>query len=319
MVLLYSILSESNAAGEERILSMDTILELEQLSVKYGKETALTIGQPIRILEGDRIGVIGSNGAGKSTLIKSVLGLVSYEGTIKTTLQPWQIATHMQFNEYTTNMPVKYIMEGILDTRIAKNERLQELIRYFEFEECLKKRYHHLSGGQKQRLTIIMVMMQNAPLTFYDEVTSGLDFETRQRLVEKLLSWYRDKDGAVLMVSHYYEELQQFADKLLIMDQGHVLDFGKKKDLFDKYCGNAVLVVDHTPENAGLLSEYPKLISPAHLLSISCENAQKEAEIVKLLIEHDVNYKRSNEDIEMIYVNAKAAYEAEKEERNARA
>lgn len=156
---------------------------------------------------------------------------MDYEGTIQTELKPWQMATHMQFNEYTNNMPVKYVMEGILDTRISTNSRLQELIQYFEFEECLRKRYQHLSGGQKQRMTIIMVMMQNAPLTFYDEVTSGLDFETRQRLVDKLVSWYQNREGTVLMVSHYYEELQQFADKLLILDEGHVLDFGNKKDL----------------------------------------------------------------------------------------
>ena len=207
---------------------MDTLLRLENLSVKYGKDTALSITSPIAIFEGEHIGVIGSNGAGKSTLIKSILGLVDYEGTIQTELKPWQMATHMQFNEYTNNMPVKYVMEGILDTRISTNSRLQELIQYFEFEECLRKRYQHLSGGQKQRMTIIMVMMQNAPLTFYDEVTSGLDFETRQRLVDKLVSWYQNREGTVLMVSHYYEELQQFADKLLILDEGHVLDFGNK-------------------------------------------------------------------------------------------
>ncbi len=294
---------------------MDTLLRLENLSVKYGKDTALSITSPIAIFEGEHIGVIGSNGAGKSTLIKSILGLVDYEGTIQTELKPWQMATHMQFNEYTNNMPVKYVMEGILDTRISTNSRLQELIQYFEFEECLRKRYQHLSGGQKQRMTIIMVMMQNAPLTFYDEVTSGLDFETRQRLVDKLVSWYQNREGTVLMVSHYYEELQQFADKLLILDEGHVLDFGNKKDLFDKYCGNAVLVVERTEKASQLLKKYKQLVSPAHSISVSCETPEIEMEIVRLLIANDINYKRSNEDIELIYVNAKAAYEAKKEER----
>ena len=70
-------------------------------------------------------------------------------------------------------------------TKSAEDKKLSELISYFEFEDCLRKRYSSLSGGQKQRFTIILVMMQEAPLTFYDEVTSGLDFETRQKLVEK--------------------------------------------------------------------------------------------------------------------------------------
>lgn len=169
------------------------LLTIQNLKVCYGSETALTIDRPIVIEKGDRIGVIGSNGAGKTTLVRSILGLVNYKGTIRTDLSPEQMAAHMQFNEYTDSMPVKYIMEAILATRISQNPKLKELISYLEFEPCLKKKYSRLSGGQKQRFTIILVMMQDAPLTFYDEVTSGLDFETRQKLVEKLAGWYRDK------------------------------------------------------------------------------------------------------------------------------
>ena len=74
------------------------LLAVERLTVHYGKDTALDIETPILIEEGDRIGIIGSNGAGKSTLIKSILGLVNYEGRIRTRLTVEQIATHMQSN-----------------------------------------------------------------------------------------------------------------------------------------------------------------------------------------------------------------------------
>ena len=141
------------------------LLSIQNLTVRYGQDTALSIQEPIVIEDGDRVGVIGSNGAGKSTLIKSILGLVNYQGTIRTELTPEQIAVHMQFNEYTDTMPVKYIMEAILDTKISKNKKLQDLIAYFEFEDCLRKKFTKLSGGQKQRFTIILVMMQDAPLT----------------------------------------------------------------------------------------------------------------------------------------------------------
>lgn len=288
---------------------MQTLLSIQNLTVRYGKDVALQIEEPIIMEEGDRIGVIGSNGAGKSTLIKSILGITAYEGTIETSLKPEEMATHMQFNEYTNTMPVKYIMEAILDTKIGKNKKLSELISYFEFEDCLKKRYSNLSGGQKQRFTIILVMMQEAPLTFYDEVTSGLDFETRQRLMEKLVEWYRDKECGLFVVSHYYEELEQLAEKLLILDKGHVIAFGKKDELFHKYCGKAVFVLDNSVENRKLLAHYQKLESPAHLLALPCNDLETERELTDLFIQNNVNYKRSNQDIEMIYVNAKAAYE----------
>ena len=156
------------------------LMTIRQLRVRYGNQMALDIGKPIAFEKGERIGVIGSNGAGKSTLVKALLGLVHYEGNVVTRLKPEQMAVHMQFNEYVTSMPVRYIMEAILDTKIRGNKELQELISFFDFESCLSRRFNALSGGQKQKFTIIMVMFQKAELTFFDEVTSGLDFETRQ-------------------------------------------------------------------------------------------------------------------------------------------
>lgn len=283
------------------------LLSIENLTVRYGADTALSIDSPIQIEEGDRVGVIGSNGAGKTTLLKAILGLVPYQGVIRTGLRPEEMAVHMQFNEYTDAMPVRHIMEAVLGTRIARDRKLQELIAFFEFEDCLRKKYSKLSGGQKQRFTIIMVMMQEAALTFYDEVTSGLDFETRQRLVEKLVEWYRGKRESFLMVSHYYEELDQLAQKLLILERGLVLDYGPKEELFRKYCGRAVIVVNHCEENEKLLSGFRRLAAPAHLIALSCESAETERKITDLLQENDVNYKRSNNDIEILYTNAKAA------------
>lgn len=281
------------------------LLSIQNLTVCYGADTALSISEPIDIEEGDRVGVIGSNGAGKTTLIKSILGIVPYQGSIRTQLKPEQMAVHMQFNEYTDNMPVKYVMEAILGTKIAGNRKLRELIDFFEFGDCLRKKYSKLSGGQKQRFTIIMVMMQEAALTFYDEVTSGLDFETRQKLVEKLVEWYQGKRESLVVVSHYYEELDQLADKLLILDEGHVVDYGSREALFHKYCGRAVIVVGRNGENERLLAGCERLAAPAHLIAVSCENEERERQIAGKLLEHNVNYKRSNNDIEMLYINAK--------------
>lgn len=288
--------------GHSKLLSIDS------LRVRYGKDVALDIETPIVIEEGDRIGIIGSNGAGKSTLLKSVLGLVSYEGSIRTGLAMDQIATHMQFNEYTDAMATKHIMEAILQTKISQNKRLQELIAYFEFEDCLRKKYSKLSGGQKQRFTIIMVMMQDAPLTFYDEVTSGLDFETRQKLVEKLVAWYRKRDSSLCIISHYYEELEQLANKLLILDHGHVIDYGKKEELFSKYCGRAVIVCSYSKEREELFANYERLASPAHLIALSCGSEEQERGLTGLLLQHNIDYTRSSTDIEIIYTNAKEQY-----------
>ncbi|MDE6977902.1 MAG: ATP-binding cassette domain-containing protein, partial [Lachnospiraceae bacterium] len=181
------------------------LLRINQLLVKYGDQTALRIESPVCFERGERIGVIGSNGAGKTTLVKALLGLVPYQGKVITELTPEQMAVHMQSNRYVRTMSVRHIMETILNTRLRKDKELQRLIDFFEFGSCLDKRFAALSGGQKQKFTIILVMMQKAELTFYDEVTSGLDFETRQRLMEKMAEWYRDKENTLVVVSHYYD------------------------------------------------------------------------------------------------------------------
>ncbi|MFA9376542.1 MAG: ATP-binding cassette domain-containing protein [Lachnotalea sp.] len=281
------------------------LLRINNLNVQYGKTMALNITEPITIEKGDRIGVIGSNGAGKSTLIKSFLGIANYTGSIDSSITPLDMAVHMQFNEYTNSMATKHVMEAILQTKIKKNQKLQELISYFEFEKCLNKKYKVLSGGQKQRFTIILVMMQDAPLTFYDEVTSGLDFETRQKLVEKLVSWYQGKEAGLCVVSHYYEELEQLTNKLLILEQGKVIAFGDKKELFRKYCGRAIIVIDNNQKNQLLTNKYEKLASSNHLIALACNTQEIESEISNVLIQNNVNFKRSNNDIEMIFINAK--------------
>ena len=97
--------------------------------------------------------------------------------------------------------------------------------------------------------------------------------------------------------------------KLLILDKGKVIDYGNKEELFRKYCGRAVMVIDYSKDNERLTKNYKKLASPAHLLALSCESEEQEKEIAELFLKNNINYKRSNNDIEIMYINAKENYE----------
>ncbi len=284
------------------------MITINNLTVKYGEQVALNIKSSITFKKGDRIGIIGSNGAGKSTLVKAILGLINYQGKIHIEIKPEQIAAHMQENNYVETMKIKYVMEAILNTKIKKNRKLQELIEFFNFERCLNKKFSNLSGGQKQRFTIIMVLMQDSPLVFFDEVTSGLDFETRQQLMSKITQWYEEKDTTICIVSHYYEELDNIAEKILILEKGNVVDFGYKDDLFRKYCGNSIIIIANTESNMAIIKEFKKIEAPEHLIAISCDDDDEEMDIMKLLVINDVNFKRSNNDIEIMSINAKASF-----------
>lgn len=280
------------------------MVTINNLRVAYGDKVALSITKPIAFNKGDRIGIIGANGAGKTTLVKAILGVAPYKGSIVTNLRKDEMAVHLQENNYVDNMPIRYIIEGVLNTSIKKDKKLQELIHFFDMEDCLSKKFSALSGGQKQRMTIILVLLQDAKLTFFDEVTSGLDFETRQQLIHKLQEWYEDKGATICMVSHYYEELDHFVNKILILDEGRVIDFGTKEELFSKYCKHAIIVLDNTPKNQEITKWYDKIAAPEHLIALVCQNEKAEVAIIQNLIEHDVNFKRSNRDIEIMSINA---------------
>lgn len=282
------------------------MLTIKDLRVTYGEQIALSIEEPIVIEDGDRIGIIGSNGAGKSTLVKSILGVTKYEGTILTNLRQEEISVHLQQNNYVNTMPVKYIIEMVLSVNIKKDKKLQELISYFQFEGCLNKRYAHLSGGEKQRLTIILVLRKDTPLVFLDEVTSGLDFETRQKLMQGLNMWYEGKNTTLCIVSHYYEELEQLAKKLLILDKGRVIAYGTREELFYKYCGKTLYILDNNEKNREYKKQYKSVLAPEHLIALTCDTEEEERNLTNLLIHANVDYKRSNSDIEILSINAKA-------------
>lgn len=282
------------------------MLTIKDLRVTYGEQIALSIEEPIVIEAGDRVGIIGSNGAGKSTLVKSILGITKYEGTILTNLRQEEISVHLQQNNYVNTMPVKHIIEMVLSVNIKKDNKLQELISYFNFEGCLNKKYAHLSGGEKQRLTIILVLRKDTPLVFFDEVTSGLDFETRQKLMQGLIKWYDGKNTTLCMVSHYYEELEQLVNKLLILEKGHVIAYGTREELFYKYCGKTLYILDNNDKNKEFKKQFKSILAPEHLIALTCDTEEEERNLTELLIHANIDYKRSNSDIEILSINAKA-------------
>ena len=287
------------------------MIQINNLEVKYGKNIALYI-KSLDIKKGEKVGVIGSNGAGKSTFIKALLELVDYSGEIKKDIDTKDIAVHMQFNNYAETVTVKDIIELIINGKIEKNQVVKELIEFFDFSDCLNKIYKKLSGGQKQRLTLILVMASNSSLTIFDEVTSGLDFETREKLMKKLKEWYKYKDTTLILVSHYYEELENLVDKLLILDNGKVVDFGNKKDLFKKYCGNVVFIINNSEFNKKLFEKENKVEISKEKLAILIDDKKEERKIVDKLIEKDIDYTRTKNDIELVVTLAKMEESNEK-------
>lgn len=286
------------------------MITIDQLQVDYGKHRALDIDRPIRIRPGERVGIIDSNGAGKTTLLHALLGLIPSSGSFRLDTSPSEIAVHLQQNNYVSTMATRHIVEAVTGQRIGRNRRLEELIEFFSFENSLKKRFSQLSGGQKQRLTLILILFQDAPLVFFDEVTSGLDFETRQNLVELLDTWYEESGSTVCYITHYYEELETLADKILLLEDGRVVCYGDKTELFRKYCRRSVFTLSRTPEHEELAAPFDQLKSPRHLIALRSPDPASDEMITRTLNQANVSYKRSTSDVEIMSYNAKVRRDA---------
>lgn len=280
------------------------MIRLDNVNVSFKDKVAVDLGRVVEIAEGERVGIIGSNGAGKTTLLRSIIGMVPHKGNISLGVPLNEISVHMQYNSYVDTVSIRNIIEMVMGCKIQDNPSLIEMIDFFEFEECLDKRWKHLSGGQKQRLTLILVMCKDSKIVMFDEVTSGLDFETRQRLMDKLVSWYEKKHTTLLITSHYYSELDNLATKILYLKDGRVVDYGSKEELFRKYCGNAVVIFEDTEKGREIAKEHKQILAAEGFIALSCDNADEEVEIAKKLIINHINYRRSNNDIEIMTINA---------------
>ena len=313
------------------------ILEVKNVSKIYStrfgsaKVQALS-NMNFSVEEGEYVAIMGESGSGKTTLLnilasldKPTGGEVLLKGRNLTAIREKELSAFRRDNlgfvfqdfnlldnfSLRDNILLPLVLQG---RAVAQMEQLIEPIaQRLGIAQLLAKYPYEVSGGQKQKFTIIMIMMQKAELTFYDEVTSGLDFETRQKLMEKMVEWYRDKEESLIIVSHYYEELEQLADKILLLDQGKVVAFGRTEELFKTYCGNAIFILDNNQVNGGLTKGFRTLKSPNHLIALSCRDREEERELLSILMDNNVNFKRSNSDIEIMSINAREQFYAKHE------
>ncbi|WAA12655.1 ATP-binding cassette domain-containing protein [Fervidibacillus halotolerans] len=209
------------------------IFSLENVRVRIKDKMILDLkNRSIHISKGDVIGIIGENGAGKTTFIRVLLDLIKFEGKVERNISFQSIGVQMQKNGFSGLIKVYELISFICNSSI-KDKQLTEKMRDFQIDHLLNKRVESLSGGELQRLTLFLVMYHDPDVLIFDEITTGLDYQTRKSVLNYLKKIINNK--TVLMVTHYYEEIEKLANKLLILHQGRLLDYGFIDSLFEKY------------------------------------------------------------------------------------
>lgn len=182
------------------------------------------------IEKGDCLAMIGPNGAGKTTLMSCLLGdkVVSQGKVLVNGKSPRskelrsQLAVLAQENEIPSNLKVFELLNFFKE--IARHPLSDEAIdAYLQFTDEQKKQLAgKLSGGQKRLLSFVLCLIGQPQMLFLDEPTAGMDTSTRQRFWQIVQS-LKAKGITIIYSSHYIEEVEHTAERILVLHQGKLL------------------------------------------------------------------------------------------------
>lgn len=217
----------------------------------YTSETKALKNIDLSIARGEFVAVVGHTGSGKSTLMQMLNGLnkptegaVYFDGKdisdsdypIKELRQ--KVGLVFQYPEYQlfAETVEKDVCFGPRNMNISKVEAQQRAYEAIELVGLPESIYDYspfeLSGGQKRRVAIAGILAMQPEYLVLDEPTAGLDPKSAEELLKMLKSLQEDKGMTVVIVSHSMEEVAEYADRLVVMDQGEILYDGSPWRVF---------------------------------------------------------------------------------------
>jgi ABC-2 type transport system ATP-binding protein len=239
---------------------MTHAIEAKGLVKKYGDVTALD-RLSFTVQPGTVFGLLGPNGAGKSTTIKILTTLstpTSGSATVAgvdVLARPNEVrraigvvtqksGTDPQATGRENLLLVAHIhgMRG----RAAK-QRVDELLALFDLTSAANRLVKTYSGGMQRKLDVAMGLVHRPSVLFLDEPTTGLDPQARSEMWAEIARLARHERLTILLTTHYLEEADHLADRLVIVDKGRLVAQGSPEELKSELRGDAV-VIDLTPE-----------------------------------------------------------------------
>lgn len=234
------------------------MITIEHLTKRYGKNEVVS-DFSLEIPDGESIALWGPNGAGKTTVVRSMLGLVTYEGSIEVggfdaTKNGKTVRRAMGYvpQELTfyDEMTVYDLLDYSAALRSLPPERVEEVCELVDLADHMDKRFRELSGGLKQRVGIASALIPDPRILLLDEPTSNLDARARDAAIE-LLQALREDGRTLVVTSHHVEEMAMLVDRVVAMEQGRITVICDPSDLSDQLGLRAWLHLILTNGSAG--------------------------------------------------------------------
>lgn len=233
----------------------EPIAELVQVTKSYGAKKAVD-NISFTIEKGSITAILGPNGAGKTTAISMLLGLSDpTEGEIRLF---GRIPKDRQVKEKIGAMLQEVsVMDGLKAREIITLIRgyypnpmsLSELMQLTGLtDEELNKRATKMSGGQKRKLSFALALAGNPELLFFDEPTVGLD-TTSRRLFWRTVRGLANQGKTILFTTHYLQEADDMADRIVLFNNGMVAADGKPDDIKGKLTRRCISFVVEAGQN----------------------------------------------------------------------
>ena len=224
-----------------------TLVEVHELKFNYSSKMALR-GVNLTVPTGEIIGLIGENGAGKTTLLKLLLGILhSQSGAIQwNKVAKPEVNTMFQNNLKLVGVTVRDLLQ--LTAAQYRNPRpVADVMEELALSSFAKRPLSRLSGGQLRKVAFGLTLVSNAQLLFLDEPTVGMDVNARQIFWRKI-EQMRVQGKTVLITSHYLAEIQEVADRILILKAGKIKFNGTLAELQQGYLTSQINFVTNLPK-----------------------------------------------------------------------
>ena len=225
---------------------MMSLIELRNVS-KYWGDVRAVEKLNINIEEGEFVVLLGPSGCGKSTTLRLIAGLESVssggifiDGKNVNNIDPSSRNISMVFQSYAL-FPHLNVEENIIFglkvrkvKKVDRQVKLKNVAEKVGLSNLLKRKPAELSGGQRQRVALARAIISDNPVCLMDEPLSNLDAKLRHQMRSEIRLLQKDLNITLIYVTHDQTEAMSMADKIVLMNEGEIVQNGRPKELYEK-------------------------------------------------------------------------------------